>query len=198
MKRPNGRWIFSFPRTACTSSSRRSRPPTRSISIIWGDTVHLTGKGARRLGSVPVGLVISQPTDFSWPRDVAIFRVTSTARRLVRVLVRRGPVELVVSELTVLSLDLTEVDVLDDVARAGVDLDRSARALELHPFDDLHRAGRVDHAVLGLQHFVCRRQRILGLDHASNVGRNWSLPYAALKALMKSWLSFDWCIAVVV
>jgi Xaa-Pro aminopeptidase len=41
--------------------------------FIWGDTVHVGPKGARRMGHAPHGLVISQPRAVDWPRDVTVY-----------------------------------------------------------------------------------------------------------------------------
>ncbi len=65
---------FQFPENGVYIVKPTIATADKKYQYIWGDTVHLTAKGARRLGSVPVGLVISQPTDFSWPRDVTIYK----------------------------------------------------------------------------------------------------------------------------
>jgi hypothetical protein len=40
----------------------------------WGDSVHLSTQGARRMGKHPPGISISEPNDFSgWPRDCTVY-----------------------------------------------------------------------------------------------------------------------------
>jgi hypothetical protein len=41
----------------------------------WGDTVHVQASGAKRMGRVPHGVLISSPRTFSdWPADITVFR----------------------------------------------------------------------------------------------------------------------------
>jgi Xaa-Pro dipeptidase len=42
-------------------------------AFVWGDTVHLTARGARRMGSAPHGLIVSPPRPYTgWPTDVTV------------------------------------------------------------------------------------------------------------------------------
>src|SRR5215212_6677312 len=60
-------------------------------------------------------------------------------RGLARILDGLEGRELLIIELAVDLLDLADVDVLHDIARVGVDRDRSARALPLHALDGGHQ-----------------------------------------------------------
>ena len=84
---------FQFPENGVYIVKPTIATADKKYQFIWGDTVHLTSQGARRLGSVRSG------------SSCRSNRVRLAARRddlrdgeFVRVLVRRGAVELVVAE----------------------------------------------------------------------------------------------------
>jgi Xaa-Pro aminopeptidase len=55
-----------------TADERREFP--------WGDSVRVTPAGAKRMGSAPHGIVISEPRPFaSWPRDVTVVPLNAGA-----------------------------------------------------------------------------------------------------------------------
>ena len=48
--------------------------PDKRYQFIWGDSVHLSANGARRMGKSPHGLIVSQPPGLThWPTDVTAY-----------------------------------------------------------------------------------------------------------------------------
>src|SRR6266853_4145955 len=72
-------------------------------------------------------------------------------QHLPRILDLRDRLEFDIGKVVALTLDPADIDVLDDVARLGVDLDRAARAVGVLPAgENLHRLVGVDLAALRL------------------------------------------------
>src|ERR1043166_1884097 len=72
----------------------------------------------------------------------------------------RDGVELHIGELAVLYFGTAHIDVLDDVARVGIDHDRSARALVLPALEDRHRLVAVEFAVRLFDHIEQRGRAV--------------------------------------
>jgi hypothetical protein len=46
----------------------------RKVQFPWGDTIRITPRGAKRMGSAPHGIVISEAQPFTgWPTDYTAF-----------------------------------------------------------------------------------------------------------------------------
>jgi len=73
---------FQFPENGIYIVKPTIATADKKYQYIWGDTVHLTSKGAKRLGQCPMGLVISQPSSFTtWPTDVTVYGNSSNAKK---------------------------------------------------------------------------------------------------------------------
>ena len=47
----------------------------KRYQFIWGDTVHLTRAGAKRMGKAPLGMIVSPAVPFAgWPTDTVVCR----------------------------------------------------------------------------------------------------------------------------
>jgi Xaa-Pro aminopeptidase len=65
---------FQFPENGVYIVKPTMVTADKRYQFVWGDSVHLTSSGARRLGSCPLGLVVSEPGSFtSWPTDVTVY-----------------------------------------------------------------------------------------------------------------------------
>src|ERR1019366_5343059 len=65
---------FQFPENGVYIVKPTIATADKKYQYIWGDTVHLTSKGAQRMGTRPVGLTIAQASSFtSWPTDVTVY-----------------------------------------------------------------------------------------------------------------------------
>jgi hypothetical protein len=65
---------FQFPENGVYIVKPTIVTADKRYQFVWGDSVHLTSSGARRLGSCPLGLVVSEAGSFtSWPTDVTVY-----------------------------------------------------------------------------------------------------------------------------
>jgi hypothetical protein len=64
---------FAFPENGIYIVKPTITTADKVYQFIWGDTVHLTANGARRLGTCPPGLIFSEPREFSYPTDVTVY-----------------------------------------------------------------------------------------------------------------------------
>jgi Xaa-Pro aminopeptidase len=65
---------FQFPENGVYIVKPTIATADKKYQFVWGDSVHLTSQGAKRLGKCPLGLVISEPSSFtSWPTDVTVY-----------------------------------------------------------------------------------------------------------------------------
>jgi Xaa-Pro aminopeptidase len=67
---------FHFPENGVYIVKPTLSTPDKQYQFIWGDTVHLTAGGARRMGRGPHGLLVSEPVPPpDWPRDVTAYQI---------------------------------------------------------------------------------------------------------------------------
>ena len=65
---------FRFPANGVYIVKPTISTADKKYQFIWGDTVHLSARGARRMGRSPHGIVVSTPNGFSgWPTDVTAY-----------------------------------------------------------------------------------------------------------------------------
>ena len=65
---------FCFPDNGVYCVKATITTPDKQYQFIWGDSVHVSSEGARRMGRAPLGMMIAEPSSFAnWPTDVTAY-----------------------------------------------------------------------------------------------------------------------------
>jgi len=65
---------FRFPDNGVYCVKATIATPDKQYHFIWGDSVHVSAKGARRMGRGPLGMIIAEPSSFAnWPTGVTAY-----------------------------------------------------------------------------------------------------------------------------
>ncbi|HEV8021789.1 MAG TPA: M24 family metallopeptidase [Candidatus Lustribacter sp.] len=65
---------FRFPANGVYIVKPTLSTPDKTYQFIWGDSVHLSARGAHRMGRSPLGITIAEPSGFAnWPTDVTVY-----------------------------------------------------------------------------------------------------------------------------
>jgi hypothetical protein len=65
---------FRFPENGVYIVKPTIATPDKKYQFIWGDSVHVSFKGARRMGRAPLGMIVAEPSSFAnWPTDVTAY-----------------------------------------------------------------------------------------------------------------------------
>src|SRR5947199_9541523 len=135
-------------------------------------SAHATDNAADRLHAIarpPCGRAAVRPLSPSPCRKVSTGPGTAASFRRVQLLPRvlnlRDRLELDIGKSAVHLLDPAQIDVLDNVARLGIDRDRAARALRVLPgLEEVHRFVGGELALCRLDHVEDRRHSVPAAD----------------------------------
>ena len=65
---------FAFPENGIYIVKPTIATADKQYQYIWGDSVHLTGGGAKRMGRSPHGLIVSEAKPFgNVPKDITVY-----------------------------------------------------------------------------------------------------------------------------
>jgi Xaa-Pro dipeptidase len=65
---------FRFPDNGVYIVKPTIATPDKKYQFIWGDSVHVSSKGARRMGRAPLGMIVAEASSFAnWPTDVTAY-----------------------------------------------------------------------------------------------------------------------------